>query len=180
MSMTSPQNTRKKREALFRDLYLKAFPSVASYISKRGGNLEQAKDTFQESLIIYYEQVELAKKPIRKNAKAYILGVVRHLWYQQTQNDVQSRPLDSLTKITLETPGEPISRQKLLRVLETAGRKCMDMLRAFYYEQQPLDQIAAQFGFGSTRSATVQKYKCLEKVRKEVKENALTYADFTE
>lgn len=178
--MTSTQNTHTKREALFRKLYLEVFPSVASYISRRGGHLEQAKDIFQEALFIYYEQVELAKKPVHKNAKAYILGVARHLWYRHTQSKSHFDTLDLLAETTVEIPAEQVSGQKLLRVLETAGRKCMDMLRAFYYEQLPLDQIAGQFGFGSTRSATVQKFKCLEKVRKEVKENALTYEDFTE
>ena len=54
----------------------------------------------------------------------------------------------------------------------------MELLRSFYYDQQPLTDIAGKFGFSGVRSATVQKYKCLEKVRETIKERSLTYEDF--
>ena len=70
------------------------------------------------------------------------------------------------------------STSRLLRYLEAAGKKCMDMLQAFYYDKQNMREIAEQFGLSGERSATVQKHKCLEKVRDKVKEKALTYEDF--
>jgi len=45
----------------------------------------------------------------------------------------------------------------------------MDLLQAFYYFKTPMREIAEEFGYRSERSATVQKYKCLEKVRDTVK-----------
>jgi predicted DNA-binding protein YlxM (UPF0122 family) len=56
----------------------------------------------------------------------------------------------------------------------------MELLRAFYYDKLSMRKIAGQFDFNSERSATVQKYKCLEKVRDIVKEKSLTYEDFLE
>jgi hypothetical protein len=41
-------------------------------------------------------------------------------------------------------------------------------------------KVAQLFGFSGERSATVQKYKCIEKVRETVKQKALTYEDFLE
>jgi hypothetical protein len=41
-----------------------------------------------------------------------------------------------------------------------------------------MTQVAETFGFSGVRSATVQKYKCIEKVRETVKQKALTYEDF--
>jgi hypothetical protein len=56
----------------------------------------------------------------------------------------------------------------------------MDLLRSFYYDHLPLADAAILFGFSGVRSATAQKYKCLEKVRETVKQNALAYEDFVE
>ncbi len=70
------------------------------------------------------------------------------------------------------------SNNRLMRFLETAGKKCMELLKGFYYDQQPLTELADEFGYSGVRSATVQKYKCLEKVRETIKEKALTYDDF--
>jgi hypothetical protein len=38
----------------------------------------------------------------------------------------------------------------------------------FYYFGQQLEQIAADHGYRTIRSATVQKFKCLERLRKAV------------
>jgi hypothetical protein len=40
--------------------------------------------------------------------------------------------------------------------------------------------IAGRFGFSGERSATVQKFKCLEKVRDTIKSKSLSYEDFVE
>ena len=75
--------------------------------------------------------------------------------------------------LSIFNPGNPV-----FIFLQTAGKKCMDLLRSFYYDHLPLQDAATLFGFSGVRSATVQKYKCLEKVRETVKEKALTYEDF--
>jgi hypothetical protein len=49
----------------------------------------------------------------------------------------------------------------------------MEMLKAFYYDNISLQQIAIRFGCNGTRSATVQKYKCIEKIRTVVKKNEM-------
>jgi len=43
-----------------------------------------------------------------------------------------------------------------------------------------LQEIADEYGYSGVRSATVQKFKCLEKVRESVKEKSLVYDDFME
>jgi hypothetical protein len=72
------------------------------------------------------------------------------------------------------------SSAKILNYLETAGQKCMEILKAFYYDNLPVNVIAGLFGYSGVRSATVQKYKCMEKVRETIKEKSLAYEDFVE
>ena len=60
----------------------------------------------------------------------------------------------------------------LLYRCEYRSQECLELLTAFYYEHLPLRDIATKFGFNGTRSATVQKYKCLEKVREKIKTEA--------
>ena len=56
----------------------------------------------------------------------------------------------------------------------------MDILKAFYYDNLPVNKIATLFGYSGVRSATVQKFKCMEKVRETIKEKSLAYEDFIE
>jgi hypothetical protein len=73
-----------------------------------------------------------------------------------------------------------VNTGKLFTFLERAGGKCMQILTEFYYHRLPMEKIMRKFGFSSERSATVQKYKCLEKIRDIVKFKSLNYEDFLE
>ncbi|MEK6477267.1 sigma-70 family RNA polymerase sigma factor [Catalinimonas sp. 4WD22] len=176
-----PEHASEVREQLFLALYQKAFPLVAQYISKRGGSFEEAKDVFQDALLIYYEKVLTAQDTHVQHEEGYILGIAKHLWLKKCRKDLLSTTLDHPeTDVMEEEAAENPSGTKLLRFLETAGKKCMDMLRAFYYDKLPLADIAQSFGYSGIRSATVQKYKCIEKVRDTIKEKSLRYEDFLE
>ncbi len=174
------KNTPQARERWFIDLYQRVFPAVARYVSRRGGSLEQAQDIFQDALIIYYERITAAADPLEQE-EAYLLGIARHRWARACRRTGPEVPLDdSVGEDWVEEDESLPSSQKLLRLLTVAGKKCMDLLRAFYYDQLPLSEVAHAFGYAGVRSATVQKYKCLEKVRTTVQKKSMTYEDFLE
>ncbi|MEM9674625.1 MAG: RNA polymerase sigma factor [Cyclobacteriaceae bacterium] len=164
------------KETLFTQLYLQAFPAVARYISRKGGTLEEAQDIFQEALLVYYEKVVIDGFELKNSPRAYILGIARNLWLKAQEKSIRTESMSDLD--FSETPeSQPVS-EKLLSFLQQAGKKCMDVLQSFYYEKLSMREVSARFGFRSERSATVQKYKCLEKVREQVKAKSLTYEDF--
>lgn len=167
------------REQLLMELYKSAFPAVAKYVARLGGSFDDAKDVFQDALVIYYEKA-VAGKLCAQNDKAYLLGIAKNLWFKKFRDGIDLQPLhDHLLNIADEIEDQ-ISSNKVLRYLQTAGKRCMDLLSAFYYHKQPMKEVAEQFGYAGVRSVTVQKYKCLEKVRDTVKQQSLTYADFIE
>jgi len=171
-------STVELREAFFLALYKKAFPVVARYVARMGGSLEEAQDIFQDTLVIYYEKVASAQTGIIVNEKAYLLGIAKRLWLQRYKAGLKNQPLNDFD---IETaPDEQPATGKILHYLETAGKKCMELLKAYYYDQLPVGDVATLFGYSGTHSATVAKYKCLEKVRETVKQNSLSYADFIE
>jgi len=171
--------TTQQRETFFITLYKRVFPSVAKYISRKGGTFDDAKDVFQDSVIIYYEKVINASNNC-KNEQAYLMGIAKHLWLKKFSNK-QEQHLDKeqLHNFFVNETKKPLTR-KLLYYLETAGERCMRLLMAFYYDHTSLQDVARLFGYSSEHSAAVQKYKCLEKVRDTVKEKSLHYEDFLE
>ena len=143
-----------------------------------GGSLDDAKDVFQDALVIYYEKA-VAGNLVTADGKAYLLGIAKHLWFKKFNAQSNTLPLDDSIEQADETE-QHISNNKVLQFLETAGKRCMELLSAFYYHKLPMKDAAELFGYAGERSVTVQKYKCLEKVRNTVKEKSLTYADFIE
>ncbi|WP_205511377.1 RNA polymerase sigma factor [Longitalea arenae] len=168
-----------ERRALFMQLYQQAFPLVAKYVRNRGGSFDEARDLFQDALLIYYEKITTSDLTLSYSERSYILGIAKHLWAKKhTEHHIA---LDgSMAGLAIEEAGDLKAGDRLLDLLQSSGKKCMELLRAFYYDKLSMSKIANRFGFSSERSATVQKYKCLEKVRDLVKEKSLTYEDFLE
>jgi len=169
--------TTDGREKLFMALYKSAFPTVARYVCKMGGTFDEAKDIFQDALVIYYEKAAAGAVKLNTSEKAYLLGISKHLWLHRFKQNTLQASLDGID-LSDETQEDNYSESRLMHFLEMAGAKCMQLLRSFYYDQLPLGEAAKLFGFSGVRSATVQKYKCLEKVRETIKQKSLTYEDF--
>lgn len=179
---TYPHGTIAEREILFTGLYKKAFPAVAKYVNKMGGNFDEAKDIFQDALLIYYEKIVKAPVSLQGSEQAYLLGIAKHLWSRRFSRQILNKSLDEVID-QVDFPDDDHlqpAAERLMHYLETAGQKCMEMLKAFYYDDLPVSTIAQLFGFSGTRSATVQKYKCMEKVRETIKERSLAYEDFVD
>jgi len=166
-------------EERFRETYERAFPVVARFVSKMNGSFQDAKDIFHDAMIIFFEKTARGPSQVYRSDEAYILGIAKHLWLRQYRADRDTVALDAF-EATLSIPADyfpPAEQNKILRVLERVGQKCMSLLQVFYYEKKTMRAITSQFGYANARTATVQKHKCLEKVRDLVREKALQYED---
>ena len=85
---------------------------------------------------------------------------------------------DFLVNIPADEKEPGVNTNQLLHLLETTGKRCMDLLRSFYYKKKTPAEIAEDHNYNSEHSASVQKYKCLEKVRDTIKEKSLSYEAF--
>ena len=168
---------RKKR---FLQFYQDVFPKLAAFISKRGGSFEDAKDIFQDALIIHYERADTSKELSTSNA--YLFGIARHLWYKKygEGHDRVTTTLDHIPDGIQENKLTYVSLPKMTSLLQKAGQKCMRLLQAVYYDKMSMREVSHAFGYTSERSATVQKFKCMEKIRAFVKRKNMSYENFIE
>jgi DNA-directed RNA polymerase specialized sigma24 family protein len=150
------------------DVYRDSFPAAAQLIKRLGGTVEEAKDVFHDALLIYLERKARGDLRIQTSVKAYLLGITKILWLHS--RELNSLPLPEEVENFVHEEQRGIEEEKNIRdYIVLAGQKCLQLLTAFYFDGLSLTEIAGQFGFGGVRSATVQKYKCLEKIRAEVK-----------
>ncbi len=164
------------------EIYEQVFPAVAKLVSSTGGSFDDAKDIFHDALVIFMERASQNPVGAIKSDKAYIIGISKHLWIRKSQKDSHRISLNSMeNEIVIPDDYFPTTNNKrLLSFLKIAGKKCLDLLRAFYFQQLPIKEIAGNLGYSNEHSVSAQKYKCIEKVRNTVKEKSLTYEYFTE
>lgn len=182
MTELAEATERKIEESVDHDMetiYEQTFPIVAGFIKKSGGDFEDAKDIFHDALIIYMEK---NSRETINSYKAYLLGISKHLWIKKQKNRGKTIPLNDFEQ-QISIPDdyfpEP-DRKRLLLFLKLAGKRCLDLLRAFYFQQVSVKKIAENFSYSNEHSVSAQKYKCLEKMRRTVKERSLAYDDFRE
>lgn len=175
-------NAVQNRDNYFEALYEQCFPIVARFVSSRKGSLQDAKDIFHDALIIYHEKSLKEGFRIEVSPEAYVLGISRNLWARKFDEVwLHDSVDDHASAFAVSEDFHPnVNENFLLHLLEKAGKKCLSLLMSFYFEKANMSQLKERFGFSSERSATVQKYKCIEKIRETIKQKSLHYEDFLE
>ena len=168
------------REAFFQDLYENAFPAFARFAARRNASFDDAKDIFHDALVIFYEKSQEPDFSIRISEQAYLVGIAKHLWIRKFNQDRRSISMNELgSQTTIPADHFPtVNETRLLNFLERSGKRCLELLREFYYEKTPLRQIADLLGYRSEHSAAVQKFKCIAKMRDAIKARSVNYEDF--
>lgn len=182
LQMVSAKTCAPASRRISAALYEKAFPVVAGFVGSMGGTFEDARDIFHDSLIVYYEKQRQENFAIESSDEFYILGIAKHLWIRKFKEYRRNVAMSNIEEsIVIPADFTPVpDNPRLLDFLMRAGQKCMDLLTAFYYDKIPLQEIAQAFGYSGVRSATVQKHKCLEKVKQTIRKKSIRYEDFME
>ncbi|HEY9259734.1 sigma-70 family RNA polymerase sigma factor [Chitinophaga sp.] len=169
---------RNHEDQWLEEIYKSTLPRVARLVYQMGGNLEMAKDIFQDAVIIYLEKQKKQTLPANVSAAAYISGIARICCIRKMRQTERYASLENINAdiaVPADYYAPPPAPKPLLDYVKAAGKRCLQLLQAFYYEQHSIQDIAADFNFKTLHSASVQKYKCLEKVREQIK--ASDYAE---
>ncbi|KUG08573.1 RNA polymerase sigma factor [Solirubrum puertoriconensis] len=161
------------RQAVLAQLYQRTYPMVQRYVLGHGGSAQDAKDVFQDALVVFYEKAVAGTLHLTASASTYLVGVSRNLWRRELARR-RGEPLTQLADEHCELPDAEAAANELPALavreyVERLGERCKSILLSFYYFRQPLEQIAATHQYRSVRSATVQKFKCLERLRQSVR-----------
>ena len=63
---------------------------------------------------------------------------------------------------------EPDVYQQVSNAINSLGDPCKELLELYYFGNFSWKKIASHLGYASAASARNQKYKCLERIRKEL------------
>lgn len=169
---------RNHEDQWLEEIYKSTLPRVARIVYQMGGNLEMAKDIFQDAVIIYLEKQKKHTLPANVSPAAYISGIARICCIRKMKQTERYSSLDNINTdiaVPADYYAPPPVAKSLLDYVKATGKRCLQLLHAFYYEQHSIQDIASDFNFKTLHSASVQKYKCLEKVREQMK--AADYAE---
>lgn len=154
-------------------IYRENFPSIQTFILKNNGFADDAKDIFQEAMIILFQKAKNESFVLTCQVKTYLYSVSRRLWLKKLQRDNRSNHINDVLKETVTVDDEIEGHEKQhaeMKLMEKAllkiGEPCKSILEAFYIEKKTMPEIAEAFQYTNADNAKTQKYKCLNRLKK--------------
>ena len=162
-------NEKEAIEAIYRDNY----NLIQHLVIHNNGSEDDARDVFQEALIVLYEKARSGNFELNCQIRTYLYSVCRRIWLKKLQ---QGRRFDTSVESLEETVPveEDLDTHEKLNhqygVMRSAmgkiGEPCKSLLEAFYVHHKNMLEIAAFFGYTNADNAKNQKYKCLMRLKK--------------
>lgn len=155
-------------------IYNNCFPGVKKFVLKSGGTEEDAKDCFQESLVIVYRKVKEDQKFVINSFPDYIFGICRHIFLKQINNGhLQNEDVSGYTisDNSYEPDDAEIQKNYEYRLYQSHFSKLGDICRKILdmiLRKIPAKQIAEMLKTTETYIHT-RKYKCKEQLISNIK-----------
>ena len=162
-------NDREVIEAIYRDNY----PMVQALILNNSGNSDEARDIFQEAMIVVYEKAVSGSLELHCLLKTYLYSVCRRLWLKRLQQLQRYGSLIENVEETITVDEDLDMHEKhnadflmMENAMSKIGEPCKSLLDAYYLQKKNMQEIAVDFGYTNADNAKTQKYKCLVRLKK--------------
>jgi RNA polymerase sigma factor (sigma-70 family) len=174
---------RKRDYAVITYIYHKYFQSVLHFIMNNNGTTEDAKDTFQEAMIVVFENIRKDRDfKIECSLPTYIFSVARIIWIKHL-NKMKNNMIklnENHEYIEFEEP-QPFQEHDFKydlyqRVFLELPQDCQQILK-MSNEGIGHKEIASRLGFKSENYISKRKHFCKEYLIKLIRENPDFHSD---
>jgi RNA polymerase sigma factor (sigma-70 family) len=154
-------------------IYKNNFNMVQAFILNNNGSYDDARDIFQEAMIVLYENVKNESFVLTCQIKTYVYSICRRLWLKRLQHlnrfAVQVESLEETVPVEEDIEDQEKRNADFAimeRALGSLGEPCKSLLEAYYLQKKGMTEIAEAFGYTNADNAKNQKYKCLVRLKK--------------
>jgi RNA polymerase sigma factor (sigma-70 family) len=163
------KNDRKAVETI----YARHYNMIQSLVINNNGSADDARDVFQEAMIVLYEKASSGSFELHCQLKTYLYSVARRLWLKRLQQLSRFAPEMNGVENTVSVEEDVDHHEQrnkdfltMEKALNSLGEPCKSLLEAFYLEKRNMSEIAGSFGYTNSDNAKNQKYKCLIRLKK--------------
>jgi RNA polymerase sigma factor (sigma-70 family) len=154
-------------------IYKTYFPMVLHFITQNSGTEQEAKDIYQESVIVLYENLQEKDFALTCKIKTYIYSVCRRLWLKKLaqKNKYVGKIEDfesfiPFVKDEADLEDKDEQYKAMTHAMEQLGEPCRTIMEDFFIHEFSMQQISDKMGYTNADNAKNQKYKCLLRLRK--------------
>ena len=167
------EGMRIGNNGVLKQIYSLYYPVIESLVIKNHGSELEAKDVFQESVILLYEKLQQDEFDLRCSIKTFLYAISKRLWLKRW-NEKKTKVFDTeiesdsgdFDEAYLAFEEQEKRFQSMNIALTQLGEPCTTILKDFYINDLSMVDIADKFGYTNAQNAKNQKYKCLQRLKK--------------
>ncbi|HJZ40319.1 MAG TPA: sigma-70 family RNA polymerase sigma factor [Bacteroidales bacterium] len=155
-----------RNETLLKEYYTVFYTSIRQFVLFNNGSEEDARDIFQDVLLVLYQKIRKDDFVLTCTLGTYIYSIARLLWLKELEKRKRNVPGPVDVDEFIE-PGEGIVEQAeynermiLYRnVFERLSNDCKRILSLFL-EGLPIAEITKQMGYKNDQHTKNRRYRC--------------------
>ncbi len=165
----------KKDHKTLHTLYEQYFPIICKMVLQNSGSEEEAKDLFQEALMVLYDKSREKNFILTARLQTYLYAICKRLWLKQLQQrrnnfifpkNFREETIPDIEEDLEDHEEKERQFEKMNKALDQLGSPCKELLEDFYIRQSSMQQLVEKYGYTNTDNAKTQKYKCLQRLKK--------------
>lgn len=159
--------------AAIEQLYRDHFNKVKSIVMKNGGDLDDAKDHMQDSIIQLIENLKSGKFMRKSKLGTYFVSIAKFKWLEKIRKDIKERENKSTLEdnyyetdpyyIELEESSLDIN-DHVQEQMKNISEDCQEIIKLFYSIKLPMKVIAEKLGLTNS-FVRVKKLRCVNYLR---------------
>lgn len=153
-----------------RKIYKVLYPKVESYILKKDGNEEDAKDIMQKALIQFSVRAQDKDFQLTSSFEGYFITICKNLWIREVKKAklrVTDDTIINLTSNDLEIAMSTYEQEKwelFQEKLSTISENCRELLQLFF-KKTSYKKIADLKNYASVNTVKQRIFKCKTKLK---------------
>ena len=161
-------------DKVLRAIYQNYAARITNYILQKGGSMEDAKDVFQDALMVVLRKVKSPDFQLSSSFYTYLFSVNKLIWYNKSRK--KSRSTVTMPDDNTLKDSEDIEQALLNREMDKVyrdnfaklGMLCQQLLRLFFAKKD-MTEIAQELELKNEHTARTRKYRCREHLKKLMK-----------
>lgn len=164
-------SSKANRNKVLHHMYQKHFGMVESMILQNNGNREDARDVFQDAIIVLVDNISVTSFKLTSTLSTYLYAIARNVWLKKLKNkgrinyEVEVQDIGLVEESHLEILVQTDEIKEIKNLLLRLDKTCQEVLEMFYFRRFSIEAIARAMNYNNENVAKVKKSKCLKKLR---------------
>lgn len=145
-------------------LYRKYYKMMTSVVIKNNGTEQEAKDIYQDALIVFWQKVIGNELILTSKISTYLYSICLNLWRKELDRKSRLTNEEQENEAAYFDDDSKEIGAIVRECIDQLGDTCKKILMYYYFDDMSMQDIADKLGLANIDTAKTKKYKCKKRL----------------